>query len=290
MAEDKTENRGASLWGTLRSLMTNVSGGSVTLDVYSESDSDEESVHNSRSGEPLTPPPSEELSQKSSGTDDESSDDNSHQSNHSPTPSQRPEDHAGDEPDHESAVTSASSKSSEHTEQGLKTEAIKAHAKVLLRQLRHDLRGKVSKKHHSDINAFSKAVETRFAAMLENLTPESIEDFRVWCGKEIANTRDTFKADFSFWHDVLRPTLVGFLGVLLALVTSPVLPFSKSTRDYVNSYFQKPLREEQRDKEVFDSYVANAKADLLALVSNTQEKVAEEEVNASSQVDSNFGV
>lgn len=40
-----------------------------------------------------------------------------------------------------------------------------------------------------------------------------------------------------FYYDIARPILMAAMGVILAVLMSPILPFSSSARDYVGSFF-----------------------------------------------------
>ncbi|MDF1646299.1 MAG: hypothetical protein P1U61_04855 [Legionellaceae bacterium] len=103
------------------------------------------------------------------------------------------------------------------------------------------LKDKLEDKAHK-----GKAVEIQHLIdkMLQPLygepSQENLDTFKKELEQLLLKEKDAFKATPWIWHDVIRPALMGFLGVVVTLVTAIARPFSTTVSNFANSFFAKP--------------------------------------------------
>lgn len=103
------------------------------------------------------------------------------------------------------------------------------------------LKDKLEDKAHK-----GKAVEIQHLIdkMLQPLygepSQENLDTFKKELEQLLLKEKDAFKATPWIWHDVIRPALMGFLGVVVTLVTAIARPFSTTVSNFANSFFEKP--------------------------------------------------
>ena len=92
-----------------------------------------------------------------------------------------------------------------------------------------------------------KALEI-YKAICRNLNPlikdpseANLKRFKIWFDTMLSKQKGFFKATPWVWWDVIRPLFLGFLGVVVTLITAPVRPFIPSVAVFADSFFVKPI-------------------------------------------------
>ncbi|MCH9757355.1 MAG: hypothetical protein K0U37_09225, partial [Gammaproteobacteria bacterium] len=94
--------------------------------------------------------------------------------------------------------------------------------------------------HKAKVTEMHHLLLTKLEPLFKNNSKANLEQFKEAVEKLLADEKSSFKATPWIWHDVIRPALVGLIGVIVSIVTLPVRPFKSSVADYANSFFVKP--------------------------------------------------
>ena len=136
-------------------------------------------------------------------------------------------------------------------------------------QFHDDLKAKLDvaahKKKALDIY---KQICKQLKPLLKEPSKVNLEDFKHWFDDMLLKQKKSFKSIPWIWHDVIRPLLVGFLGLIVTLVTMPIRFFMPGVSEYANSFFEKPRSPEYKmfmaESELLFDRIENNMPTMLA--------------------------
>ena len=127
----------------------------------------------------------------------------------------------------------------------------------LLTNFKAHLLEKLSSKFHD------KVEDIRATIAEKHEQGNTYEAFKAWFLEFMQTEEKGFEEDFSIWQDVIKPAVNCVAGIILSLLLTPMMMFSKSTTEWVAGFFKpepksnKLVHEEASQfVEAFDKAVA----------------------------------
>lgn len=127
-----------------------------------------------------------------------------------------------------------------------------------LQTFRYELRQQISESYYDLVDTFTDEIEAHYLLVLEDPIRESLQDFQKWFLQRLVEHEAHIFAGFSVWHEIIKPAFLGLVGIIMGIITLPVLPLSEKSQSFVLSFFTKPMRAEDADREVFHDHCKKA--------------------------------
>lgn|GEM_PF-3756745 len=127
-----------------------------------------------------------------------------------------------------------------------------------LQTFRYELRQQISDAFYELVDTFTDEIEAHYLLVLEDPIRESSQAFHKWFLQRLVEHEAHIFPDFSAWEGVIKPAFLGFVGIIMGIITLPVLPLSEKSQLFVLSFFAKPIRAEETYLEVFDDHFIKA--------------------------------